>query len=71
MEWITQNGNQVGVAVLLMIAVLAFYKGWVVPGPTYKKTEQERDDAVAELKAQNATISELVAYIKRPPEVRP
>lgn len=78
MDWITANGNQVSVVILLLVAVYALWKEYVVPGTTHRKVVQERDDALAELKKQNTTLldqniilKDLVSYIKsNPPEVK-
>ena len=79
MDWILQNGNQVGVVIILMALVFATHKQWIVPGWVYKKAEEaaaksekERDLATDELKKQNTTLADLVSYLKqRPPGEKP
>lgn len=63
--WVMEHTNQLSVAVLLAIAILAFGRGWVVPGWIYRATVAERDAlraasdrATETLKLQNEALSQ-------------
>lgn len=74
MDWITANGETVGVTVLLMFTVWARYKGYWVDQGTHQDVVKQRDDAVEELRKQDTTLADMWSYIKRampvPPEER-
>lgn len=52
-DWIRTTGLVGG----LTLAVIAFVKGWIVPGPTYRQALTERDRAL-ELVYRNADIAQ-------------
>lgn len=41
--WMLQNADRIGSYVLLLLTVVGFMRGWLVPGPTHNRVIIERD----------------------------
>lgn len=52
--------TKIGVVMLLIAAVTAFFKEWVVPGNTYQRGLAERDAQIVKLTAERDEFKQMV-----------
>ena len=57
LDWLVNNASAIGV---LSLAVVAFFRGWVVPGSTVKASEERHKQETEQLRTERDRALELV-----------
>ena len=58
-EWFA-DPTKVGVTILLLTAVVAYTREWVIPGVTHTKQMAEKDKQIADLKTERDEFKQMV-----------
>lgn len=58
-EWFA-DPTKVGVTILLLTAVLAYTREWVIPGMTYTRAMAEKDKQILALTAERDEFKQMV-----------
>ena len=53
------SADKITVVSLCVLIVVAFFRGWIVPGPTHRQIVDDKNQQIADLTAANTTLMEF------------